>query len=61
MSAHKFILEQYERGISKGVCACGSVQFYVEDFNHPDWDERAAELNKKWECKVRGERNVKRS
>lgn len=47
MNAHKYILEHYEQGICRGECACGSVQFYVNDFNRPDWDERAAELNKK--------------
>ena len=46
MSAHYFILENYDRCIQKGTCACGAIKFYPDVFTN-DYLERARELNKK--------------
>lgn len=44
--AHHWKLEFYERGIQKGICACGAVKFYPAVYT-AEYLERSKELNKK--------------
>jgi hypothetical protein len=43
---HNFKLEQYERGVMKGTCACGAVKFFASYFLK-EYIERAKYLTKK--------------
>ena len=46
MHTHRWILDHYERGISKGKCQCGAVGYFTNVYNR-DNIQRVAALNTK--------------
>lgn len=43
---HKFDIENYEDGVSIGICACGAVRYYPAYYSSPEILKRVNELNR---------------